>query len=107
MGGRAVVKADGLAAGKGVTVCDDLPTAEAAVRAAMLDGVFGEAGRRVVIEEVLTGQEVSVSARHDSTLGAACVVCAVRDQGPGFRDEDVQRIRAKLKAARTRGSRRS
>ncbi len=44
------------------------------------------------LQHSTTGQEVSVSARHDSTLGSACVVCAVRDQGPGFRDEDLQRI---------------
>jgi signal transduction histidine kinase/CHASE3 domain sensor protein len=38
------------------------------------------------------GQEVSVSACHDAAFGQAGVVCTVRDQGPGFRDEDVQRI---------------
>lgn len=65
--GRVVVKADGLAAGKGVTVCDDVTTAEAAVRAAMLDGVFGAAGRTVVLEEVLVGREVSVIALCDES----------------------------------------
>ncbi len=67
MGGRVVVKADGLAAGKGVTVCDDLSTAEAAIRAAMVDGIFGDAGRRVVLEEVLEGREASVIALCDET----------------------------------------
>ena len=43
--GRVVVKADGLAAGKGVTVCDDMAEAEAAIRACLLDGAFGDAGR--------------------------------------------------------------
>ena len=77
MHGRAVVKADGLAAGKGVTVCDDLDTAESAVRAAMIDGAFGEAGRTVVIEEPLTGPEVSVIALCDET--AVLALPAARD----------------------------
>ncbi len=55
-----VVKADGLAAGKGVTVAQDLETAAAALRACMVEGKFGSAGRRVLIEEFLQGQEVSI-----------------------------------------------
>jgi len=55
-----VVKADGLAAGKGVTVAADRAEAEAAVRAAMVDRQFGAAGARLVIEECLTGPEVSM-----------------------------------------------
>jgi phosphoribosylamine--glycine ligase len=55
-----VVKADGLAAGKGVTVAADRAGAEAAVRAAMVDRQFGGAGARLVIEECLSGPEVSV-----------------------------------------------
>lgn len=55
-----VVKADGLAAGKGVTVAQTLEEADEALRAIMLDKVFGEAGNRVVIEECLTGQEMSI-----------------------------------------------
>lgn len=54
-----VVKADGLAAGKGVTICHERASAEAAVREAMEQGRFGEAGRRVVIEEFLEGEEAS------------------------------------------------
>jgi phosphoribosylamine--glycine ligase len=54
-----VVKADGLAAGKGVVVAKDVEEAVAAVRAMLRDGAFGEAGARVVIEELLRGQEVS------------------------------------------------
>jgi phosphoribosylamine--glycine ligase len=54
-----VVKADGLAAGKGVAIAEDRAAAEAAVRAAMLDGQFGRAGSTLVIEECLTGPEVS------------------------------------------------
>jgi phosphoribosylamine--glycine ligase len=54
-----VVKADGLAGGKGVTVATDRAEAESAVRAAMLDRQFGQAGASLVIEECLTGPEVS------------------------------------------------
>jgi len=58
-GDALVVKADGLAAGKGVVVAPDRATAEAAVEAAMIDRTFGDAGSRVVLEELLTGPEVS------------------------------------------------
>jgi phosphoribosylamine---glycine ligase len=61
-GAPLVVKADGLAAGKGVTVAHDIKTAEEAVRAAMLDGAFGDAGAKVVIEECLIGEEASILA---------------------------------------------
>jgi phosphoribosylamine--glycine ligase len=59
LGTAVVVKADGLAAGKGVVVAPDHATAEAAVQAAMVDAAFGEAGRCVVLEECLSGPEVS------------------------------------------------
>lgn len=55
-----VVKADGLALGKGVTVAMSREEAREAVRAAMCDRVFGESGARLVIEEYLEGPEVSV-----------------------------------------------
>jgi phosphoribosylamine---glycine ligase len=58
-GDALVVKADGLAAGKGVVVAPDRATAEAAVDAAMVDRSFGDAGSRIVLEEMLTGPEVS------------------------------------------------
>ena len=58
-GDALVVKADGLAAGKGVVVAPDRATAAAAVEAAMVEKSFGEAGSRVVLEELLTGPEVS------------------------------------------------
>ncbi|MFG0332286.1 MAG: phosphoribosylamine--glycine ligase, partial [Maioricimonas sp. JB049] len=60
-----VVKADGLAAGKGVTVCDSREEALDAVRTAMVDQAFGAAGRTIVIEEKLVGQEVSILALVD------------------------------------------
>jgi len=54
-----VLKADGLAAGKGVVIADDLAAAEAAIAAAMGERRFGAAGDRLVIEECLSGPEVS------------------------------------------------
>lgn len=59
LGWPLVVKADGLAAGKGVTVAPDRATAETAVRRLMIERVFGDAGERVVLEEYLTGEEAS------------------------------------------------
>jgi phosphoribosylamine--glycine ligase len=59
LGASVVVKADGLAAGKGVVVAETAVEAEAAVHAAMVDRVFGDAGGRLVIEERLSGPEVS------------------------------------------------
>ena len=60
-----VVKADGLAAGKGVTVAEDRREAEAAIRACLETRAFGDAGSRVVIEERLEGPEVSAFALSD------------------------------------------
>ncbi|MBN2296718.1 MAG: phosphoribosylamine--glycine ligase [Pirellulales bacterium] len=60
-----VVKADGLAAGKGVIVCSGQGEAVAAVKMIGADKAFGEAGNRLVIEERLVGQEVSVLAITD------------------------------------------
>jgi phosphoribosylamine--glycine ligase len=61
-GAPIVIKADGLAAGKGVTVCETLDQAEAALQEAMGKKVFGEAGNKIVIEEFLEGEEASVLA---------------------------------------------
>lgn len=57
-----VVKADGLAAGKGVLICDNRADAEAAVRQTMVAREFGSAGDRILIEERLSGYEVSLLA---------------------------------------------
>ncbi|MGQ9660760.1 MAG: phosphoribosylamine--glycine ligase [Kiritimatiellia bacterium] len=57
-----VVKADGLAAGKGVVVCLNRAEAETAVRLIMEQRAFGKAGRRILVEEYLTGEEASVLA---------------------------------------------
>ncbi len=60
-----VIKADGLALGKGVIIAQNLAEAEEAVRSMMADKVFGASGDHVVIEEFLTGPEVSVLAFTD------------------------------------------
>ncbi len=60
-----VIKADGLAAGKGVMICQTLQEAEQALQQIMGDKIFQEAGQRVVIEECLEGQEVSILALSD------------------------------------------
>ena len=60
-----VVKADGLAAGKGVTVAEDREAAVDALRACLVDRAFGDAGLRVLVEEFLAGREVSVIAVTD------------------------------------------
>ena len=74
--GPRVVKADGLAAGKGVVVCDSESQAAEAVRACMSGRAFGDAGATVLLEERLEGREVSVFAlsdgEHLSPLVAAC-----------------------------------
>src|SRR5690606_33291020 len=60
-----VIKADGLAAGKGVTVAHTWEAADAAITAMMETRVFGSAGERVIIEEYLDGREASVLALTD------------------------------------------
>jgi phosphoribosylamine--glycine ligase len=63
--GAMVVKADGLALGKGVVICHDVETALEAISDAMERRRFGAAGNRVIVEEFLTGQEVSFFALCD------------------------------------------
>lgn len=87
-GAPIVVKAEGLAAGKGVTVCESVAQAEAAIDDALIGKIFGDAGARVLIEECLTGPEASILALVD---GEHCVMLASSqdhkrahdgDQGP-------------------------
>jgi phosphoribosylamine--glycine ligase len=63
--GRCVVKADGLALGKGVLICETLEEAEAAIDSVMVDQQFGEAGDQVVIQEFLEGTEISLHVMCD------------------------------------------
>ncbi|MCK5833780.1 phosphoribosylamine--glycine ligase [bacterium] len=60
-----VIKADGLAAGKGAVVAENLEEAKDAVRKMMIERTWGEAGRRIIIEEFIPGREVSVLAFTD------------------------------------------
>ena len=72
IGAPCVIKADGLAAGKGVIVAMELQVALDAVTE-ILEGQFGEAGRRIVVEEFLEGQEVSLLAFVDGENALAMV----------------------------------
>lgn len=66
-----VIKADGLAAGKGVTIATTLAEADQAIDEALVQGVFGDAGAEIVIEEFLNGEEVSFFALCDGTNALA------------------------------------
>lgn len=88
IGWPVVIKADGLAAGKGVTICADRAEARRAIHAALRERVFGEAGARILVEEYLDGEEASILALVD---GARVVMLASaqdhkrafdNDQGP-------------------------
>jgi phosphoribosylamine--glycine ligase len=72
LGPPYVVKADGLAAGKGVVVTASRTEAVAAIEDRMLHGKFGEAGRRVIIEEFLDGEEASLIALSDGRSVVPC-----------------------------------
>ncbi len=75
LGGKVVVKADGLALGKGVVVCRDLETANAAIADAMESRKFGASGARVVLEEVLHGEELSFFALCNGDDATALGLC--------------------------------
>ncbi len=77
-----VIKADGLAAGKGVTVAYSREEAELALRDIMVTKVFGEAGAQVVIEEFLAGQEMSILAFVDGETVRP--MAAAQDHKPVF-----------------------
>ena len=66
--GRMVVKADGLAAGKGVFVCKNRSEARSACKSILQDRTFGDAGRSIIIEECLEGQEASILAIVDGDV---------------------------------------
>jgi phosphoribosylamine---glycine ligase len=84
--GLVVVKADGLAAGKGVVVASSKDEAKAAARAMMVDRAFGDAGARVVVEERLTGREVSMMALCD---GERLTLLATAEDHKAVGDGDV------------------
>ncbi len=68
LGGKCVVKADGLALGKGVLICTSQTEAEAAVDEIMVSKAFGSAGQRIVIQELLEGMEISLHALCDGKV---------------------------------------
>ena len=86
VGAPVVVKADGLAAGKGVTVASTLEEAHQAVEEAMVGRVFGEAGERVIIEECLEGREVSLFVFTDGmAVSGPVTACDYKRQLDGDR----------------------
>jgi phosphoribosylamine--glycine ligase len=85
LGGRAVVKADGLAGGKGAVVCRDAAAAERAIGDILEQRVFGAAGARLVVEELLEGEEVSFFALTDGET--VCPLAAAQDHKTVFDDD--------------------
>ncbi len=85
LGFPSVIKADGLASGKGVVVASDRATAEAAIAAAMEARQFGDAGSRLVIEECLVGPEVSFFALCDGRT--AIPLASAQDHKRVFDDD--------------------
>jgi len=81
-----VVKADGLAAGKGVTVAWTMEQAERALKDIMVDRVFGDAGAKVVIEEFLQGQEMSILSFVDGAVVRPMV--PAQDHKPVFDNDE-------------------
>jgi len=81
-----VVKADGLAAGKGVVVCGDFIEAEKAVDEIMAQKIFKDAGRQIIIEECLEGEEISILAISDGNN--YCLLDSSQDHKRIF-DDDV------------------
>lgn len=65
--GRCVVKADGLVGGKGVLMCNSIEEANDAVESVLVDKIFGKAGHQILIQERLTGKELSIHALCDGT----------------------------------------
>ncbi len=82
--GRVVVKADGLAAGKGVALCANAEEAVIAIKGCMEERIFGPAGDTVVIEEWLEGVEVSVFAFSDGAgISTPIAACDYKQVGAG------------------------
>ena len=91
IGYQVVVKANGLAAGKGAIVCDDTPDALAAVDQIMVQKAFGESGKRVVVEERKYGEEISFFAYLDGKHVLPLKMFA-RDYKPAFDPDDKAAI---------------
>jgi phosphoribosylamine--glycine ligase len=91
IGYQVVVKANGLAAGKGAIVCEDTPDAEAAIDTLMVKKVFGDSGNRVVIEERMYGTEISFFAYLDGEHVMPLKMFA-QDYKPAFDPDDAEAI---------------
>jgi phosphoribosylamine--glycine ligase len=91
IGYQVVVKANGLAAGKGAIVCEDVPDAEAAIEQIMIERIFGDSGNRVVIEERKYGEEISFFAYLDGNHVMPLRMFA-RDYKPAFDPDDTESI---------------
>ena len=91
IGYQVVVKANGLAAGKGAVVCEDVPDAEAAIERIMIQKVFGESGNRIVIEERKYGTEISFFAYLDGKHVMPLRMFA-QDYKPAFDPDDKESI---------------
>jgi len=85
LGAPLVIKADGLAAGKGAMVCATLPEADAAIRLCLDEDAFGTAGRTVVVEEFMTGEEASFFVITDGV--SALPLPAAQDHKAIFDDD--------------------
>jgi len=91
IGYQVVVKANGLAAGKGAIVCEDAADAEAAIEQIMVKKAFGDSGNRVVIEERKYGTEISFFAYLDGTHALPLRMIA-QDYKPAFDPDDLESI---------------
>lgn len=91
IGYQVVVKANGLAAGKGAIVCDDVEGAEEAINKIMIEKIFGASGNRVVIEERKYGTEISFFAYLDGTHVMPLRMFA-QDYKPAFDPDDQELI---------------
>ena len=91
IGYQVVVKANGLAAGKGAIVCNDVQDAEAAVQSLMVEKIFGDSGNRVVIEERKYGTEISFFAYLDGRHVLPLKMFA-QDYKPAFDPENLSAI---------------
>ena len=91
IGYQVVVKANGLAAGKGAIVCDDVQDAEAAVHSLMVEKTFGDSGNRVVIEERKYGTEISFFAYLDGRHVLPLKMFA-QDYKPAFDPDNLAAI---------------
>jgi len=92
IGYQVVVKANGLAAGKGAIVCDGVEDAEAAVQSLMVEKIFGDSGNRVVIEERKYGTEISFFAYLDGRHALPLRMFA-QDYKPAFDPDNLTAIR--------------